>query len=794
MQSHQLYFCSHCGNPSGNNLPDSNGHSFCCLGCETVFRLIHENGLGAYYSLRDKRSRMPKVLDDYEFEYLDQPDILKDYAINTSQGHMLEFFIEGIHCVGCQYILENLHHINSNIIQSRFDFEKSLLTITLKPLTKVSEIAKVIDDLGYRPRLIKESVEARALQLKMKRQLLIRIGIAAAVSGNIMILSIAVYAGAEATWRHYFDLISAIIALPAILYSGYPFYESSLQALKQKRISIDLPISLAIVLGAIVSYINVFTSGENVYFDSVTGLIFLLLSSRFIQKSIEEKAGLFFQKDQFFQKEYVSVFDKTSGKYILTLFDKVAIGDYLEIPEGEMIPFDGIVRESSGHVNEALLSGESNLKPITDNSIVFQGTMNAGKKFIIEVQEIGDKTRINKILKELKSTKSSSNFLSISDKIGTYFLYSVMILGFLTFLNFSLKGQAFTGLERAISLFIVTCPCALAIGTPLSFKQTYQWLFKKGIILRNMEPIEKILQTNKIFIDKTGTLTMGTIDVQVFEYAANFEFEQQNQLNSILFTLENKSKHPIAKSITTYLRNHQSKIAEVELENFKEILGKGVEADYQGNHFEIHGVALDRNDDNSYVVLTKNNQPQIYIGLGDSLRENAPFAINQLKKMGYSLTILSGDQKKPVEKIAKILEIDSIAELSPETKAQIIKANPKSIMIGDGANDALSLKESFVALCMKGGLSLSLKVSDVYISNGNLQSLIDLRFMAKETKNLIKRNLILSLFYNFTAAYFACTGVITPLLAAIFMPLSSLTIVLSNLFGTKKMREMRRRN
>jgi Cu2+-exporting ATPase/Cu+-exporting ATPase len=794
MESYQNILCSHCGNPALGHLSDPEGHSFCCVGCETVFGLVQKNGLGAYYSLREKGKSRPTLNEVSQFEYLNHPDILKEYSLLTPQGLMLEFFIEGIHCIGCQYILENLNHLNVEIVQSRFDYEKSLLTITITPNSKLSEIAQLIGSLGYRPRLIKESKEARNLQLKAKREALIRIGIAAAVSGNIMILSIAVYAGAENTWRQYFDLISAIIALPAILYSAYPFYESSFQAIKQKRISIDLPISLAILLGALVSYLNVLKNGEYVYFDSITGLIFLLLSARFIQKSIEERAGLFFQKEQFFQKEYVSVFDEKNKKFESKLAEKVIATDLVEVYEGEMVPFDGIVKNSSGHINEALLSGESQLKPISNNSIVYQGTMNAGKKFIMQVTEIGDNTRINKILKELKSIKSDSNYLSISDKIGTYFLYSVMVLGLITVLSFVLKGQPFTGLERAITLFIVTCPCALAIGTPLSFKQTYQWLFKKGIILRNMEPIEKILQTKKIFIDKTGTLTTGAIDVQVYEPNDQTNQEDLHQLESILFSLENKSKHPIAKSITLFLQNKNPKIEEVELENFKEILGRGLEADFQKNHFEIHGINLDRDDENSYVAFKKNHQTKIIIGLGDSLRPNASFIINQLKKLDYSITILSGDQKKPVEKIANQLEIDSISELSPETKAQIIKSNPKSIMIGDGANDALSLKEAFVSLCMKGGLSLSLKVSDVYISNGSLESIIDLRLMAKETKRLIQRNLILSLFYNFTAAYLACTGVITPLLAAIFMPLSSLTIVISNLIGTKKMREIRSNN
>lgn len=771
----QLSTCIHCG----NTIESSNIHEqFCCKGCEAVYQLLTENGLENFYSLRNKINPSAKFQTKNSFEHLDDQKILDQYSIKTGDLFFVEFYIEGIHCLGCQYLLENLHRLNPTIAHSRFDFSKSILTVSLFPKSKLSEVASLISKLGYIPHLIKERLEAKVHQKQQKKQSLIRIGVAAACSGNIMLLSIANYAGAEGLWRRYFDLLSGILALPAILYSAQPFYENSLQALKQKRISIDFPISLAIIIGSLLSFYSLYHFQDNVYFDSITSLIFLLLASRFLQKSIEEKAGYFFQQEQYFEKEYVQRIDAKTNITHQVLCEQIHPRDLVKIEHGEMIPFDGMVIKGEGFINEALLTGESNPRAIQKDDLIYQGTMNAGNELIMEVHETGEHTRVNKILKQLKSEHQGQSTLLISDKIGTYFLFSVMLLGLGTLFYFIFNHQIQTGIERAITLFIVTCPCALAIGTPLSFRQSYQWLFKRGIILKNMEPLEKILNIKKIFLDKTGTLTKGQIKVTKFDI---WEHDPRNE--EVLYSLEKRSHHAIAQAIVQFLEKRNSHLSLVTLSQFKENLGQGVEAFYQNNFYQVKG------HDNG-VALFKNEKVVLQLELTDQLREHVPFTINQLKKLGHSPIILSGDQKAAVETIANTLEIESLSGLSPEDKAEILKNNPFSLMVGDGANDALSLKESYLSICMKGGLPLSLKVSDVYLAGNDLAAILDLHHMAKETKKLIKRNLILSLFYNITAAYLACTGVITPLIAAIFMPLSSLTVVLSNLVGTKKIRQL----
>ncbi|MFZ4713190.1 MAG: heavy metal translocating P-type ATPase [Bacteriovoracaceae bacterium] len=788
MKTQENCLCNHCGKAFLSNSIDFEAPQFCCEGCKAVYNLLKDNGLSSFYSLRKSSKIANDLQEESYYQYLDHPDILKNYGSYIDELLLIEFFVEGIHCLGCQFVLENLNRLHPNICKSNFDFEKSTITISLLPKAKISEVAFIIDSLGYKPRLIKERKEIRELQKEKKRKLLIKIGIAAACSGNIMLLSIANYAGADGAWRLYFDTLASVLALPVILFCAQPFYVSSLQAIKQKRISIDFPISLAIIIGSLLSYWSLYTHQDKIYFDSITGLVFLLLASRFLQKSIEEKAGQYFQKDQYFEREFAQKLDSKTGQYTQSLCEHIVEGDIVLVEEGDMIPFDGKVHLNNGHINEALLTGESKLRAIKKGDAIFQGTINAGETFSMEVESVGEKTRINKILQDLKAAHQSPSFLTVSDKIGTYFLLSVLTLGVILLVFFSLKGQTFIGLERAITLFIVTCPCALAIGTPLSFRQSYQWLFRRGIILRNFEPLEKVLQSKKIYLDKTGTLTEGKIEVQKFEM-----LNQDNNLISILFSLEKKSQHPIAYAIVHFLSQNYPESENIPFDHFQEVMGKGLEAKIGIDHYQVCGEESLQETDLSTIVLRKNGTTVVRLALGDRLKENTPFAINQLKKLGFDLCILSGDQKGPVEGIAHKLGIHYLSNLSPEDKARIISENPNSIMVGDGANDALSLKKSFMGLCMKGGLSLSLKVSDVFINNNDLYSIVELFQMGKITKKIIRRNLILSLFYNITAAGLACAGIITPLWAAVFMPLSSLTVIISNLIGTKKMRAMKRR-
>lgn len=775
MEAIQLNTCLHCGNEIERRKNKSFGN-FCCQGCETVYSLLLENGLENFYQLRGKSKNNIKNNLINNYEHLDDPKIQNEYGLQSNQLTIIQFFLEGIHCLGCQYLLENLHRLNPSINASRFDFSTSTISLSLNQNFKLSEIAKLIHDLGYTPHLIKEKSEVKALKHNQRKTQLVRIALAAACSGNIMLLAIASYAGAEDFWVRYFDSISGLVAIPAIFYSAIPFYENSYQSIKQKRISIDFPISLAIIFGSIVSYYSLFFHQDKIYFDSITGLIFLLLSSRYLQKVIEEKAGHYFNREQFFENEFVHFCDQKTNITRQVLCEKIIPGDIILVKSGEMIPFDGKILRGQGHINQSLLTGESAPKKVAENDLVYQGTINAGEELLINVTFTGTHTRINRLLKEINTEKNSSSALTISDKIGRYFLFTVMTLGFSVLCYFGFLGQWMIGAERAITLFIVTCPCALAIGTPLSFRQAYQWLFKRGIILKNIEALEKVLNIKKIFVDKTGTLTTGNIKVLDFSI---IELDPKNE--EILYSLEKRSQHPIAKALVHYLEKRHESISNLPLENFKEVAGIGVEGKYKNNFFEVKGFHVG-------IALFKNGNPVIQIKLGDSLRTDAFNVISELKSKELLPVILSGDQVEAVAKISDQLQVSSYSNVSPEKKAQIVKSDPFSMMIGDGANDSLSLKEAYLGICMRGGLPLSMKVSDVYLLNGKLSSILDLITVAEETQKLIKRNLILSLFYNVTAATLACAGLITPMLAAIFMPLSSLTVILSNVIGTKKMR------
>ncbi len=353
---------------------------------------------------------------------------------------------------------------------------------------------------------------------------------------------------------------------------------------------------------------------------------------------------------------------------------------------------------------------------------------------------------------------------------------------------FGFKQELGLGIQRVLTLWIVTCPCALAIGTPLSFSLAFQKLFKRGIILKDMKVLEKILLVKSIFLDKTGTLTKSSFKVKNIKICNTIPEESKNFYFSIIYALEYKSNHPVAKTLKHHYEKYYNPL--IELESYLEIPGVGVKGEYQNNFYEIKQNKMVNENKDGGVTLLENGKEIITIYLIDELKSDIAAAVYRLKHLGFPLTIISGDCEIAVERVAKELNIKYKSQLGPEAKAELIKKEPFSVMVGDGGNDALALKSSFLPMTIKGSLPMSMKVSEVYLANDDLYSIITLYETARETKKLIYRNLALSLVYNLLAAYLAIVGLIGPMLAAIFMPLSSLTIILSNLWGTKKLRNL----
>jgi Cu2+-exporting ATPase/Cu+-exporting ATPase len=782
--------CKHCNEKiiipvCLDNEPDL---SFCCHGCKTVYEILHDNKLESYYSLRqqsEKKSFTPINITHQKYKYLDDPDFLAKYSQITDTTNSIVFYLENIHCVACLWLIEKLSDFIPGVLNSRLNMSKSTVEITALKEINFSLIAKQLEVLGYPPHPIMEDSELKALQQKEDHKDLIRIAVAFFCTGNIMLLAFSVYAGADGAIRTYFDWLSLILYIPIFFYAAIPFYKSAWTSIKNKTISIDFPIVLALILGGIFSFHSVYYSLEHIYFDSLTMLVFLLLTSRYILKKSQQK-GLASSEISSFFTNIITYKIKEDGEAKEVFSKFLEIGDKIRIFPGDTVPADAIISKGTTNINNSLLTGEIIPVRVSVDDEILSGTINIEQEIEAVVIQTASSSKLGQILQAVeKGWNKKTEIITVTDKIAKYFVSTVFLVAIAVLLYFLALGRFEDAIIRSLTLIIITCPCALGLTTPLSLTLALAKLAKKGIIVKDELVIEKTNQIENIVFDKTGTLTHGKF--RVVEWINhNGEFNY-----STIYHLEKKSSHPIAKSINNYILSQTQKAPEdLELIDYQEILGVGPRAIIQKSKFEIKPMKSGQKS-STHVGIYKDDSLINEIVLDDTIKNGAKEEIQRIKSFGLEAFILSGDNKAVVTSVAETLGIkkeNTFFEKNPNDKLDMIQSIPKSMMLGDGANDAIALSYSEVGVAMHGSVDISLRASSVFMANNDLKNVSRLIIISKETIKLIKRNLTFSLSYNVLGCFLAVQGLISPLTAAILMPLSSFTVLVSTIFGTKNLR------
>lgn len=751
---------------------------FCCNGCLTVFNVLHFKGLDNYYEIKNQsgifKRRSPVEGKTYQFLYLDNDDFVKEYTYaNLSGEQTIEFYLEGIHCLACLWLIEKLPEFLSDAKQSRLDMNRSVATISLSSNGKFSNIARELNNLGYKPHALKRNQDTQALKTREERKMLLKIGIAGAGAGNIMLYAVSIYAGASGGYASFFNFLSVAFAIPVLFYSATPFYLTAWNALKNKTLSIDIPISMALLMGAAFGIYNMFVGVNENFFDSLTTLVFLLLLSRYFLNKIQGE-GLSARDLNFFYQGS-SILKKEGANFVETHQQHIKENDIIKVLSNQMLPVDGVIIDGATSLNNSLLTGESRPELADIGTQVFSGTMNLGGEILVRVEKTDRDTRIGKILKQVESGWiQKAHIVDLTNRISKYFLIVVFLLAAILFFNLALKGETKLGIERALTLLIVTCPCALALATPLTLTSTLSRASKKGIIIKNDEVIEKLSLINSVYLDKTGTVTYGLLKMNEFKSIA----ESSLPLMDVIVSLEKLSLHPVAIALKEYAQtNGAKKIFDVK--DLKELLGIGVSGSIEGHFYEIRA-----------GKIFEDHKTIAQFSLDDRVRPDSKKAVDQMKSYGIDVSLISGDQKDIVDTISKQIGLDEkniYSEVTPEAKLLLIEKNNKALMVGDGANDAMALSRSYVGVAVMGAMDISLRAADIYLSTPGITPVADLIIISKETMKVIHRNLALSLLYNVLSVYAAFNGMISPLVAAIIMPVSSLTILASTLIGTKKL-------
>jgi heavy metal translocating P-type ATPase len=754
---------------------------FCCEACKMVYSILQAQNLGAYYPLRDETSeattRFPKPL------------YIRDDINNQAPAHenmlppgLHRFYVQGVHCTACLWLIEQLPLFIPALSSARMDMSTHTLSLNLNTDSDRNTIVRQLQQWGYKATWLAERGQEEGLASKERHHMLWRIGVAAFCSGNLMILSLASYTGIEGTLAHYFEWLSLLLALPVLLFSAWPFYQKGLvSALRTRRFSSDTPIALSLLLGGIGSGYALFLGNHQLYFDSLSMLVFLLLFSRYLLLRTQQK--IWSESHPHFEAFHDKLARKTADGLEKVDLAAVQLGDHLRIFQGQTFAVDGKIISGHSRVDQALLTGEPYPLKVAPGDWVYQGTQNQQNALDIEVMARGDDTRLGKIIATARHfSAQKSRWIRTAETAAQILALSIVTLSLV--LLFSFWDQPTVALSRFLALSIIACPCGLALATPLIFHLALKSALNQGIFVRHPHVLETLPTLKTLVFDKTGTLTQGRFDV----LWTRADFFNTDACQAVL-ALESCSQHPVAASLVRYIQNQEPQAIPV-VRNFQILPAGGIAGDVQDtagvfHSWKIQPVAYEGAEQpelHLHVLrMDANANPELktQIRLGDAIRPEVKPMIKQLQSAGYTVYMLSGDSKASCYQVARHLKIPLTHVFygqTPEDKAQFLQDHD-AIMIGDGINDLEALSCAKVGISVQGGLEENVSQSDIYLAEQGVLQLPEILRLAQHTRGLLLLTLGFALIYNLIAIGAATMGYITPLSAAILMPISALIVM-----------------
>ncbi len=766
--------CLHCGLPCDSHRIVENHHVFCCSGCAAVYQLLNENNLCDYYN--EGKGLTPEATDKGEFDFINEPETLEKFVL-FSHGDTIQFkfIIPGMHCNSCIFLLERLERFNAGIVSSRVDFfNKELLVTTKKQKVKLSDIVTLLYHLGYKPDLtLSNDAGVKKSKISVRA---IKIGIAGFCFGNIMMLSFPEYLGltldaSSLVLKRWFDFICLGLSLPVLFYSGTEFFESSFKAIRQRTLNIDLPIALAVVATFVRSLYELFINHKAGYFDSMTGIVFLLLVGRYFQDLTYHSLT--------FDRDYKSYFPLSARKIIDGIVKVVNIRqlkthDTIELRNGELLPADAVLQTEYATIDYSFITGESKPVALKKGDKIYAGAKVNGNAVRLELIASTDNSRLVKLWAVEKDKEEIDN--SLTEKINYYFTLGLLIVGAFAFsYQYYINGitEAFKALT---SVLIVACPCILLLATTFANGHLLRTLKANGMFVKNKNTLTTLTKMDAIVFDKTGTLTDNK----------NFEIDNVSNLNqeelSELGLLCHQSVHPYSTAIA----KQYYKIADKHLSAYTDVIGKGLQGKIGSRTFKVGSAAFlnvsqPMNVKHGVLHVEINGEYRGYFVLIHKIRPETNDITLNLKNQGYELYLSSGDNE-----LNKDINVQpftkTLIHQTPENKVELInelRSNGKVVcMTGDGLNDAPALKEADVAISVADNENAFFPACDVLLTAPALSKFPKLLHFIKASKWVIIISFAFSLVYNVIGLYYAITAQLSPLTAAILMPSSSFTMLI----------------
>ena len=711
----------------------------------------------------------------------------KSYVSPTDIGNRVraDFAVEGVHCAGCMSKIENGIGRIEGVQNARLNLSTHRLAVEWNQYELEPDIiVEVIESMGYKaypfdPKILQKNTD------NSSRELLKAVAVSGFAATNIMLLSVSVWSG-NATditpeTRSFLHWISALIALPAVAYSGRTFFLSAFSSIKKRALNMDVPISVGVILALILSIIQTIQHAEHAYFDSAVMLIFFLLIGRFLDQNMRKRTRSFAENLAALRAESATKIlpDGSCKKVPLT---RVNPGELVLVAPGDRIPVDGIVKSGSSEIDQSLITGETSLSTISTGDNVFAGTLNIGGSLQIQVTASTQGTLLDEVNQLLETaTQVKSAYVRLADRVAKLYAPVVHCAAILTFFAWFFTGGDWQqSLVIAISVLIITCPCALGLAIPAVQVVACGLLYQNGILLNSGDAIERLAQVDIIIFDKTGTLTQpeaSLVNPEIYSV----------QILMRAAKLAQSSRHPLAKALSAYSTEN------VTFESVREVSGAGVETIAEGLKLQLGspefcGVSTDiifkfkaKHPSASVLVyLEEDKEPVIFL-FEQKIRDDANQVISDLKKLGYKLLILSGDHEVAVQEVAQQVGIEYYKSAQkPQDKVAIIEGiksqGYQTLMVGDGLNDAPSLATAHVSLSPITAVQLSQASADgIFISDKLAPVKLALQ-LAKNARRTMSENLLLSACYNVIAIPIAVLGFVTPLIAALAMSGSSIIV------------------